>query len=92
MARHRTPIEDTPAKDIYDELLRFVDAEQAIPNEHALWAYVMVPRGYEMTLPEYRYYFGRLIREHYIDVEDKTRSVRVLKRRIVPPDLVVPPK
>ncbi len=86
MPRRLTPIEDTPAWDIYRELLKFVHAKRAIPNEHALYQYVLIPRGYKMSIGEYRYYFGRLQKEGYVRVEPDTRAIQVTSILITIPD------
>ena len=82
MSRRAKPLEDTPAMDILNELLTFVDQEQAIPNENAFLS-IMRQRGYKLTDKEYRYYFLRLRLEGHVSIEPKTRSVRILNRRIV---------
>lgn len=76
-------IEDSPAMDILNELLNFVDAKQAIPNENALFDYVIAPKKYAMTKGAFRYWFGRLQLAGYISVEPLTRAIRVHKRRII---------
>lgn len=86
MPRRLTPIDETPAWDIYRELLRFVQAKRAIPNEHALYQYVLMPRGYKMTIGEYRYYFGRLQKEGFVRVEPQTRAIEVTRLMITIPE------
>ncbi len=82
MARRAKPLQDTPAIDILNELLSFVDSEQTIPNENAFLS-IMRQRGYTLTDKEYRYYFLRLRLEGHISIEPKTSAVKVLSRRFV---------
>lgn len=82
MARRAKPLEETPAQDILSELLTFVDQEQTIPNENAFLS-IMRARGYQLTDKEYRYYFLRLRLEGHVSIEPKTRSIRIVNRRIV---------
>lgn len=84
MPRRKSPIKETPAWDILKELIIYVDREQRTPNEHALYAFIMIPKGYEMTLGEFRYYFHRLQQEGYIEVDENTRAVKLSLRLIVP--------
>ena len=86
MSRRQKPLEDTPAWEIYRELLRFVHDKRAIPNEHALFQYVLIPQGYKMTIGEYRYYFGRLQKEGFVRVEPITRAIEVIRIMITIPE------
>jgi hypothetical protein len=80
------PIKESPAWEIYTELLKFVAQNQAIPNEHALYMYVMRPLGYGMSLGQFRYNFLRLERAGYIRVEEKTRAIQICKAQIQVPE------
>lgn len=83
MARHIKPIEETPAVDILSVLEKFVDTKQAIPNENALYEFVLKPLGFKMTRGEYRYYFSRLRLEGFVEVEPQTRAIKLTTRKIV---------
>lgn len=93
MGRKRPPIQETLAWEIFEELLSFVDTEQAIPCEHAIWASILKPKGYDLTLGQFRYQFNMLKAEGYIQIDRKSGAVKIPKDRlIVPPERVRPLK
>lgn len=86
MARTRVAIEKTPGWKIYQELLTYTDGQQMIPNVNAFFEYLVKRKVFS---PEdkslYRYYMERrLVDDGLIYIDHDMRSIRILKRQIVP--------
>jgi hypothetical protein len=85
MPRRAKPLEDTPAFDILSELHAIADTRQIIPNEHALFVHMRTTRGYtHLNIDQFRYYFSRLVKEGHLRIDQQTRAITILARRIVP--------
>ena len=75
MSRRLKPLEDTPAWDIYRELLRFVHERHVFPTEHGFFVMRAQPLGIVKTIGEYRYYIKRLMSEGFIKSDAETKSL-----------------
>lgn len=72
MPRRLTPLEDSPAWDIYRELLRFVHDQRVFPTEHGFYRSRAKPLKLTKTVGSYRYYVERLIIEGHLTKDPET--------------------
>ncbi len=77
MARHRTPLQDSPAWDIYQELKAYSLKQQAIPNQNAFYVNIFAPKGYALTRGGFDYWWQRLAMAGWITIEPSTHAVTV---------------
>lgn len=77
MARRPTPLDESPAWDIYQELKQFAVTQQAIPNPSAFYENVMLPKGYPLSRGGFDYWWLRLQLAGWIRVDPATRAVVV---------------
>lgn len=86
MARTRIAIEQTPGWKIYQALLRYVDAEQMIPNVSSFFSYLVeqgILNDTDKSLCRY-YMERRFVEDGLIRIDYKRHTFRLLERRIVP--------
>ena len=77
MARHATPLEDSPAWDIYQEFKKYSLTTQATPNPNAFYVNVMVPNGYALSRGGFDYWWLRLLIAGWISIDPVTRAVTI---------------
>lgn len=84
MPRRKQPIIESTGWEIYQEMNKYIDSQQVIPNEHAFYEFVLRAKlGYTMSIGTYRYWFQQLIAEGLIEVDPATRAVRVMSKVIL---------
>jgi hypothetical protein len=77
MARRKPKIEDTLAWTIYQEMILYTKDKQVIAGERAFYSWVLHEKYPKMTLGEYRYHFGELVKARYISIDSVTRAVHI---------------
>lgn len=93
MPKRKEPVMDSSiARDIFNELDLYAKDKQFYPIEHALYRhmkrYIRNDAGvleplYKFSKGEFRYWFGRLVDERYIEIDEDTRAIRCSHLMIV---------
>lgn len=80
-------MESQTARDILSELELYAKDRQFYPVQNALFGH-MRRKQYDVTIGEFNYWFDRLVRENYIDIDPDTRSVRCIRLMIIERDSI----
>lgn len=92
MPRRKTRIEDSQiARDIFNELDQYAQRKGFYPAPHALFTYMTTetrersdsgewiinePRYTDLTRGQFEHWFGRLVHERLIEVDDQSGAIR----------------
>lgn len=91
MARPKIDFDASLANDIYNELLRFADAQDTVPTMHAFWRYMTAPAddhrtpglGYDIPFSKFRYHWNELLIRQLITTERTTGALRIRDVKIL---------
>lgn len=76
MARPRIPFEETTTYEVYTQYRDYAMTHDQIPNPHAFWEQVFVPKlGYQMNWGSFQYHMMKLQIMGLVIIHQETKAV-----------------
>lgn len=85
MPRRTLPLRESIRGEIYDLLVSFAVANQAIPNAHSFWRNVVCEKlGYKIPWGSFQYHFMKLQIDGLVEIEPLTKAIKITGVELIP--------